>query len=86
MLSIGIASTGVLTLAYFAIASHLLKGRAAPQYSHLDVLWSVASYERLVNEWQLDRDDAIRVITWAIGLVEAAVGDDRRPSRSKGAR
>jgi O-antigen/teichoic acid export membrane protein len=41
MLSIGIASTGVLTLAYFAIASHLLKGARAPQYSHLDVLWSV---------------------------------------------
>jgi len=38
MLSIGIASTGVLTFAYFAIASHLLKGRS---YSHLDVLWSV---------------------------------------------
>ena len=42
MLSIGIASTGVLTLAYFAIAGHLLKGRTGPaQYSHLDVLWSV---------------------------------------------
>jgi O-antigen/teichoic acid export membrane protein len=38
MLSIGIASTGVLTLAYFAIATHLLK-RA--QYSHLALLWSV---------------------------------------------
>jgi hypothetical protein len=38
MLSIGIASTGVLTFAYFAIASHLLK---AGPYSHLDVLWSV---------------------------------------------
>jgi AcrR family transcriptional regulator len=49
----------------------------------LDVLWSVASYERLVNEWQLDRDDAIRTITWAIGLVEAAIGDGRAPSRSK---
>jgi O-antigen/teichoic acid export membrane protein len=42
MLSIGIASTGVLTLAYFAIAGNLLKGTAgAKQYSHLDVLWSV---------------------------------------------
>jgi O-antigen/teichoic acid export membrane protein len=42
MLSIGIASTGVLTLAYFAIAGHLLKGRSGQaQYSHLDVLWSV---------------------------------------------
>jgi len=39
MLSIGIASTGVLTLAYFAIASHLLHGDG--EYSHLDVLWSV---------------------------------------------
>jgi O-antigen/teichoic acid export membrane protein len=38
MLSIGIASTGVLTLAYFAIAGHLLP---KAQYSHLDVLWSV---------------------------------------------
>jgi O-antigen/teichoic acid export membrane protein len=42
MLSIGIASTGVLTLAYFAIASHLLDSNAdRGQYSHLDVLWSV---------------------------------------------
>ena len=40
MLSIGIASTGVLTFAYFAIASHLLGNDGAP-YSHLDVLWSV---------------------------------------------
>jgi O-antigen/teichoic acid export membrane protein len=43
MLSIGIASTGVLTLAYFAIAGHLLDrgDHVSPQYSHLDVLWSV---------------------------------------------
>jgi len=42
MLSIGIASTGVLTLAYFAIASHVLRSKAQQgQYSHLDVLWSV---------------------------------------------
>jgi O-antigen/teichoic acid export membrane protein len=38
MLSIGIASTGVLTLAYFAIAAHLL--RQGP-YSRLALLWSV---------------------------------------------
>jgi O-antigen/teichoic acid export membrane protein len=38
MLSIGIAATGVLTFAYFAIAAHLLKGSP---YSHLSVLWSV---------------------------------------------
>jgi O-antigen/teichoic acid export membrane protein len=42
MLAIGIASTGVLTLAYFALAGHLLTGRSGQaQYSHLDVLWSV---------------------------------------------
>jgi len=49
----------------------------------LDVLWSVASYERLVSEWHLDPDEAIRAITWAIGLTEAAICDDRRPSRAK---
>jgi AcrR family transcriptional regulator len=45
----------------------------------LDVLWSVASYERLVNDWQLDRDDAIAAITWMIGLVEAAISGGRPP-------
>jgi O-antigen/teichoic acid export membrane protein len=40
MLSIGIASTGVLTFAYFAVASHVLAHERA-QYSKLDVLWSV---------------------------------------------
>jgi AcrR family transcriptional regulator len=52
----------------------------------LDVLWSVASYERLVNEWQLDREEAIRAIAWVIGLVEAAIRDDRRPAHTKGKR
>jgi AcrR family transcriptional regulator len=46
----------------------------------LDVLWSVASYERLVNDWQLDQDDAIGAITWMIGLVEEAIAADRRPT------
>ena len=45
-----------------------------------DVLWSVASYERLVIEWQLDRKQAIRGITWVIGLVEDAIRKGRRPS------
>ena len=43
MLSIGIASSGLLTFAYFAIASHVLGnstlGRA--RYGRIDVLWSV---------------------------------------------
>jgi AcrR family transcriptional regulator len=39
----------------------------------LDVLWAVASYERLVRDWNLDSDDAIRALTWVIQLVEDAI-------------
>lgn len=46
----------------------------------LDVLWSVASYERLVVDWDLDPRDAINGVTWVIGLVEDAVRDGRRPN------
>jgi O-antigen/teichoic acid export membrane protein len=38
ILSVGIASTGLLTFAYFSIASHVLGGEAAKQ---VDLLWSV---------------------------------------------
>jgi AcrR family transcriptional regulator len=44
-----------------------------------DALWGVATYERLVVDWQLDRGQAIRAITWVIGLVEDAVRKGRRP-------
>lgn len=46
----------------------------------LDVLWSIASYERLVVDWQLDGGEATRGITWVIGLVEDAIRKGRRPS------
>jgi AcrR family transcriptional regulator len=39
----------------------------------LDVLWSVASYERLVADWGLEPKDAVAGATWAIGLVSAAI-------------
>ncbi|HEX4217662.1 MAG TPA: helix-turn-helix domain-containing protein [Acidimicrobiales bacterium] len=45
-----------------------------------DVLWSVASYERLAVDWQMDPEQAIRGVTWVIGLVEQAVQDRRGPS------
>jgi AcrR family transcriptional regulator len=45
----------------------------------LDVLWNVATYERLVTEWEMDRDQAIETVSWAIGLVEDAIRDGRRP-------
>jgi AcrR family transcriptional regulator len=39
----------------------------------LDALWSVASYERLVDGWSIDHAQAVKGIAWVIGLVEAAV-------------
>ena len=45
-----------------------------------DVLWSVASYERLVVDWQLDHKQVIRGITWVVKLVEEAIRKGRRPS------
>ena len=45
----------------------------------LDVLWSVASYERLVADWGLDPADAICGATWVIGLVENAIRAGERP-------
>ena len=44
-----------------------------------DVLWGVASYERLVIDWHLDREQAIRGITWVIRLLEDAIKKGRRP-------
>jgi AcrR family transcriptional regulator len=39
----------------------------------LDVLWGVMSFERMVVDWELEPRDAIRGLTWVIGLVEDAV-------------
>jgi AcrR family transcriptional regulator len=46
----------------------------------LDVLWSVVAYERLVADWQLDPKEAIRGLTWVIGLVQDSVRHGRPPS------
>ena len=45
----------------------------------LDVLWAPAAYERIVANWDLDREEAIRGVTWAIDLVRDAIAQDRRP-------
>ena len=55
------------------------EGDRAQAAAVLDVLWSMASYERLVAGWELDPEDAIRAVTWAIGLVEDAIRRGRRP-------
>jgi AcrR family transcriptional regulator len=44
-----------------------------------DVLWSPASYERLVAEWDLPPKDAIRAITWVMRLLEAAIQSSSGP-------
>ena len=64
------------------VAAHTPRWRAADRQTVaalFDVLWSVASYERLVADWRLDRDQAIRGITWVVRLVEEALRDGRRP-------
>ena len=45
----------------------------------LDVLWSVASYERLVVDWGLEPDTAVDGVTWAIDLVVDAINANQRP-------
>jgi hypothetical protein len=45
-----------------------------------DVLWSVASFERLVTDWQLGSEEAIGTITWAIDLIAAGVRQGVRPN------
>jgi AcrR family transcriptional regulator len=45
----------------------------------LDLLWSSASYERLVTDWHLDLTQAIRGITWVIRMIEAAIRAGERP-------
>ena len=49
----------------------------------LDVLWSVATFERLVADWQLDRAAAIRGATWVIGLIAEAVSSGRPPGATE---
>jgi AcrR family transcriptional regulator len=45
-----------------------------------DVLWAVSSYERLVVDWHLDEAEAVRGITWVIGLIRTAIAEGRRPA------
>jgi AcrR family transcriptional regulator len=53
---------------------------AAMTAAVLDVLWSVAAYERLVREWQLPPEQATQALIWVIGMVEDAVEAGRRPA------
>ncbi|HXW35712.1 MAG TPA: TetR/AcrR family transcriptional regulator [Acidimicrobiales bacterium] len=45
-----------------------------------DVLWSVACYERLVGDWDLDSDQAIRAVSWVIEVLEGAIREGAAPT------
>ena len=68
-----------LTAAVSAEARTWTDGDRVIAAAMLDVLWSVASYERLVVDWDLDPQAAITGVTWVIGLVEAAIRRGDRP-------
>ena len=44
-----------------------------------DVLWSPVSFERIVVDWDVDAKEAIRGITWVIGLIHTAITEGRAP-------
>ena len=41
----------------------------------LDLLWSAESYERLVDQWDLDPEVAMAIIAWAIDTLIGAVAE-----------
>jgi AcrR family transcriptional regulator len=44
-----------------------------------DVLWAVGSYERLVVDWEIESEEAIKGISWVINLIADAIRRDDRP-------
>ena len=51
--------------------------RQYTELSEADLDWLHA----LVADWQLDHDEAVRGITWVMGLIEQAVAEGQRPPR-----
>lgn len=50
----------------------------------IDVLWGVATYQRLVTGWGLDAEEATRAATWVLELLAGAVRDGHRPPLPSG--
>jgi AcrR family transcriptional regulator len=50
----------------------------------LDLLWSVASFERLVVDWGLDEGEATAALTWLVGLIARAAREADRPALRRG--
>lgn len=57
---------------------------SAPERTRLaaafDVLWNVATYERLVVDWQLDHEQAVCTAQWLVDLVAAAARRGSAPT------
>jgi AcrR family transcriptional regulator len=49
------------------------EGDRALAAAMFDVLWSPVSYERMVVDWDVDAKEAIRGITWVVGLIQDAI-------------
>jgi AcrR family transcriptional regulator len=65
-----------------AVAAHTrdwAEGDRALAAAMFDVLWSPVSYERIVADWDVDPKDAIRGITWVVGLIQTAITEGRSP-------
>jgi AcrR family transcriptional regulator len=45
----------------------------------LDLFWSPVNFERFSSAWQLDQDGVVRLIRWAVNLVQTAMQEGRRP-------
>ena len=45
----------------------------------VDVLWSVATYERLTINWRADLSQVIEGVSWVISLIERDVKDGQGP-------
>ncbi len=72
-----------------AVADHAMNWPSADRViaaAMFDVLWAVASYERLIVDWELDPEQAIRGLTWVIQVVEQAIREGRRPPAKEGNR
>jgi AcrR family transcriptional regulator len=62
--------------------------RAVPDWSDedrkavaaaLDIFWNPPLYERMVEQWGLDPDRAVGLISWLVTLIERAVQAGERP-------
>ena len=45
----------------------------------LDLFWNPVNFERFSSAWQLDQDSVIKLIRWAVSLLQGAMREGKRP-------